>query len=105
MREHAELASAVSEGPLSLRAESTKLRLVVAPEDLPPRPVGSGKLHDRRSSYGYIGSHLALSIHQHRRGRPRSPEGSSDGEVLVKDHRRAQALLPVCLLRSGRDYQ
>jgi hypothetical protein len=29
MRVHADLASAVSEGPLSLRAESTKLRLAV----------------------------------------------------------------------------
>jgi hypothetical protein len=46
-------------------AESTKLRLVVvAPLDLAPRrTVGSGKLHNGRSSYGYIGSHLALCIY------------------------------------------
>jgi hypothetical protein len=51
--ERAALASGMSEVPL--RAESTRLGLVVAPEGLRRRLVGPPrKLHHRRGSHGHL---------------------------------------------------
>ena len=50
-REQAALAGGVS--ARCLCGQGTKLRLVVVPEGLRCRPVGSGKLHDRRGTDGH----------------------------------------------------
>jgi hypothetical protein len=59
------------------------------------RLLGSGEFKDPRGSYGYLRSNLALRVNQYRRGRARSAEGPSDGELLVQEHGGGEPHLPV----------